>query len=110
MGKREVRKIIDIYLVDLKRKIKVEKAILFGSFAKGKIHQDSDVDLVIISPSFNRMSTHKRFNLLYEARENPKTWCVGMDIFGFTPKEYDKASPLTILGEVKETGIEVQKA
>ena len=86
---------------------RLKRLILFGSYATGKMHKDSDIDLVILSKDFKRMGTDRRFNLLYHARENPKTWKIGMDIFGFTPEEFTAASPLTTLGEVKETGITI---
>jgi len=34
--------------------VRVEKAVLYGSYAKGKMHVDSDIDVAIISPDFER--------------------------------------------------------
>ena len=34
--------------------IKVNKAFLFGSYAKGKAKKDSDIDVCVISPSFSK--------------------------------------------------------
>lgn len=108
MGYKKIAPILRIYLKDLKKRIRVEKAILFGSYALGKAGKDSDIDLVILSPDFEKVSVSDRFDILYHAREDPKTWEFGMDIFGYTPQEYENASSLTTLGEVKETGIEIQ--
>jgi len=48
----------------LKEKYKADKVILFGSYAKGKATEDSDVDILIIAPTkekfFERMATVKR--------------------------------------------------
>ncbi len=48
----------------LKEKYKAEKVILFGSYAKGKATEDSDVDILVIAPTkekfFERMATVKR--------------------------------------------------
>jgi predicted nucleotidyltransferase len=107
MDRKQIEKVIKIYLRDLAKKIKIEKVILFGSAIRGKIGQDSDLDLVILSPSFAKMRAEKRFDLLYTSRTNPLTQKVAMDIFGLTPKEYQQASNLSIIGEIKETGKEI---
>jgi predicted nucleotidyltransferase len=45
--------IVSKYINALKsRNIRVEKAILFGSYAKGNEGKDSDIDIAIISPDF----------------------------------------------------------
>ena len=49
MVQKKVRKLIQVYKKDLEKKIKVSKVILFGSYARGKATEDSDVDLVILS-------------------------------------------------------------
>lgn len=104
---KKIKPIIKVYKTELAKKIRLSRLILFGSFAKGTASQDSDIDLVVISPDFNRMLPEARFNLLYHARRHPLTRHVSMDIFGFTPQEYENASVLTTLGEVKETGVEI---
>ncbi len=38
----------------------IEKAYLFGSYAKGKANQDSDIDLALI---FKNMDNSKRFDI-----------------------------------------------
>jgi predicted nucleotidyltransferase len=53
MAKKHVEIIISKYINALKsRNIRVEKAILFGSYAKGNEGKDSDIDIAIISPDF----------------------------------------------------------
>ena len=89
------------------KKIKIEKAILFGSAARGKINQDSDIDLLILSSSFARLRDDQRFDLLYTARKNEETRGTPMDIFGLTPEEYFQASALSVTAEIKERGKEV---
>lgn len=107
MGIKKVKPIIDLYLKDLKKVVRPQKVIVFGSYAKGKATSESDLDLVVISQDFTNVSLDKRFSLLFQARRHPKTRKIAMDIFGYTQKEYDSASLLTTLGEVKETGITV---
>lgn len=107
MDRKQIEKVLKIYLKDLAKKIKIEKAILFGSAMRGRIGKDKDIDLLILSPSFARMGAEKRFDLLYTSRTNPLTQKVAMDIFGLTPLEYHQASTLSIIGEIKETGKEI---
>ena len=105
MVSKKARKIVNDYKNSLKRKIKIDKLILFGSWSRGKQAKDSDLDLIVISSDFNKLSDKERFSILWDARTSPSTRKIDMDILGLTPKEFAKASPLTTLGEIKETGI-----
>lgn len=104
MDRKQIEKVIKIYLGDLAKKIKVEKAILFGSAVQGKIGQNSDIDLLILSPAFANLRDDQRFDLLYTARKSKETQSVPMDIFGLTPEEYSRAGVLSITAEIKEKG------
>ncbi|MDP2845506.1 MAG: nucleotidyltransferase domain-containing protein, partial [Candidatus Methanoperedens sp.] len=42
------------------KKHTVEKAILFGSFARGDARKDSDIDLILVSREFEGKSALKR--------------------------------------------------
>ena len=46
---QQVTKIINEYLSKLKGKINIDKAVLYGSYAKGCPREYSDIDLFIIS-------------------------------------------------------------
>lgn len=101
---KKIQPVIKVYLKELRKKIKPERVIVFGSYARGKATKDSDIDLVILSKDFEKMPFDKRLDLLLDAREHPLTHQFAMDIFGYTPWEFNHASPLTTLGEIKETG------
>ena len=64
-----------------------EKIILFGSHATGKAHNDSDLDLFIIKktkePYLQRSRTVRRLFNPYPC---------AMDIFVYTPEEYEKSN------------------
>ena len=51
MDKNEAIKLARRYLRRISRKYQIENAILFGSFAKGTNHADSDIDIAIIFKS-----------------------------------------------------------
>lgn len=100
-GYKRVEKIAREFARNLSRSIPVERAVLFGSWAKGTAGKDSDIDLVFISPEFEGVDGLERFRIIGNARDNYE---FAMDYFGLTPEEYKNASPLTTIGEVKETG------
>src|SRR3989339_719981 len=57
---------INLYLDELnKNNIKVRKAILFGSYAKGNYNEWSDIDLAIVSDDFEGL----RYNDLDKIRK-----------------------------------------
>jgi len=48
MDKNEAIKLAKKYVKRISNKYQIENAILFGSFAKGTNHADSDIDIAII--------------------------------------------------------------
>ena len=48
MDKKEAIKIAKRYVDSISEKYHIENAILFGSFAKGTNHPDSDIDIAIV--------------------------------------------------------------
>ncbi len=55
MDKGEATKIAERYVNAINQKYPIEKAILFGSFAKGTNHKESDIDLAIVFKSVEDM-------------------------------------------------------
>jgi predicted nucleotidyltransferase len=85
--------------------IKVDRAILFGSTARGDRLKDSDIDLIVISQDFEHMSLPQRFLILQ------KNWKYQMDLeaFGFTQEEFDRLkNKSVILQEATEYGINIK--
>src|SRR5947209_857574 len=56
-----------------------EKIILFGSFAYGTPHEESDVDLLVVMPTYSEISQSIRITLAFD-REFP------LDLIVRTPK------------------------
>lgn len=101
--KNNLEKIIKAYLRCIPKKIKIEAVFLFGSYAKGNFNENSDIDLIIVSPDFKKIDFLKRLEMLSSFRKNKLTRSVAMDIIGYTPKEFkniDKES--IIMREVKK--------
>jgi uncharacterized protein len=69
----EVREIINKYIEYVTSEIPVTKVILYGSYAKGKAIDESDIDLAIESPAFGE-NYIKDWQFLYRC-----VWRSGVD-------------------------------
>ena len=90
------------YLSVVRQRIKVQKAILYGSYAHGVPHDDSDVDLIVLSDDFAAVPLLKRHQQL-----GWLAWQAGTDYIqplGYTSDEFEQASDLSLLGEIRERG------
>ncbi|MBU1785300.1 MAG: nucleotidyltransferase domain-containing protein [Candidatus Omnitrophica bacterium] len=85
----------------IKEGCRPEKIVLFGSYAHGGFHQDSDIDLLIIKESIQRRDERDR-----EIRELLKEVKVPLDIFVYTPDEAKKFCALkgSFINEIFNTG------
>ncbi len=45
--------------------IPADKAVLYGSFARGEQRKDSDIDVLVLSPLFDRVKASKALDLLW---------------------------------------------
>lgn len=61
-----------------------EKIILFGSYAWGKPHKDSDIDLFIVKETDNNRELTRKINRLIFPR------LFSMDIIIYTPEQVEK--------------------
>ena len=84
-------------------KIPIKKVILFGSFAKGTSHRDSDIDVCVISPKFNDFMEGLYFLL---TRRNDKEVRAGIEPVGFTWQDFQDGG--TLINEIKKTGVEIK--
>ncbi len=103
--KNIVKKVIREYLKCFPSDIRVKGIFLFGSYATGKIRQDSDIDIIVISQDFKKMNFIKRLEMLSHFRQAEITRSFPMDIIGYTPEEFkeiDKES--VIMRQAKKEG------
>lgn len=49
----DVEKVIDAFIRELRKRIRVQRVILFGSYARGAPRPWSDIDLAVVSPDFH---------------------------------------------------------
>ena len=99
---------INRYIAYLQKHLSLEKAILFGSYAYGTPRQESDIDLVVLSSAFEGIPYLRRLEQL-----SVLAWRAGVgdiEALGHTPEEFEQASDLSLLGEIRERGIVVYEA
>ncbi len=78
---KEIRNITE----QIVEKYKPEKIILYGSFAYGKPHKDSDVDLLVLKKTKKRKTKrHLELDRILLDRTMP------LDILVYTPQEIEK--------------------
>jgi len=104
MPKNQIKKIVGKYGRTLKKAgYQFSALYLFGSYAKGKAHRWSDIDVAIVT---NRLKANRDENslLLWKMRRDVDT---RIEPHGFTVKEFaNPADPLA--HEIKKTGIRVE--
>jgi len=77
--KSELNRIVNI----IKREYKPDRIILFGSLANGKVHEWSDIDLLIVKDTEKR-PVDRCIEICKLVHPN-----VGIDLFVYTPTEYE---------------------
>ncbi len=103
MSKVEAKKIVKKYAKKLEEENYPFSAIyLFGSYAKGKSHKWSDIDVAVISEKLKR-NRDKNENLLWHIRREVDSM---IEPHGFTVKDFqNECDPM--VSEIKKTGIRV---
>lgn len=102
-------KITEQYLNNLQKIFQIEKAIVFGSAAQGKMSRNSDIDFLVISPDFKGKSFLKRFMILSRNRQG-EARKIAMDILAYTPEEFKKLRKNSaILNQAAKEGIILTK-
>lgn len=103
---KELLDIINDYVFRLSKEIKIDKVILFGSYAKGTNREDSDIDLAIFSEAFNEMDRIEGMTFLLT-----RTFGLGVDL---QPQPFTLADledeDNWLAKEVEQTGIELKVA
>jgi uncharacterized protein len=91
MDKATINEII-LFLKDLllKTGLNVDSIALFGSALSGEMHEDSDIDLIIISADFRNKDIFERSQMTMKPEiDTLKKYKVSMDILNLSPEEYD---------------------
>lgn len=89
------------FAAQLKTLFPVEKIYLYGSFARGEVHEGSDIDLIIIGDFTERF--FERIGKILDLTDLP------IEPIVYTPQEFEemKTSGNPFIAEVLKTGIEL---
>jgi hypothetical protein len=80
----DLKAVIDAFVIALNEKLSVERIILWGDYAAGTPSGDSDIRLVVISPSFKERERTSRMNELAQIAARIDTH---IQAWGYTPDE-----------------------
>lgn len=98
----EVNEVIRNLVAFLKENgIKVNRLILFGSYAQGDARSESDLDIALISETFNNKGLLRRQELLGEAILHLKE---PVEAIGYSYKEFQQRRPLSFLSDIVAKG------
>ena len=82
----------------LSGEIRIEKVILFGSYAKGESHRDSDIDIAVVSPDFTGDRLEDQLRLMKSRRKVD----LRIEPIPFRPEEFTNDNPF--VREIMDTG------
>lgn len=104
MVKREIIKIKKLLIELLKEiGISVEKIIIFGSYAKGKEKEDSDIDIIIVSRDFRDKDIFEIVNLTKDIHwKLVENVMKPFDIIYCSDEEWEKGNSLIINSAKRE--------
>ena len=101
MDKRTAIKIIKKYIKFLQENnYEIQKAYIFGSYAKGNYDDNSDIDLAIILKNLKNS-----FNIQVDLMKIRRKFDTRIEPHPFDEKDFNSSSPL--VNEILNTGIKV---
>lgn len=102
----KIKKIVRAYIRLLEADgFDIEKVILYGSYAKGTPHRNSDIDICILSKKFGRDS-HQEGKYLFR-----KLWqltSANLEPVGYSPKDFYGKNKSPLINEIQKNGIELK--
>jgi len=101
----KIRDVILRFTKALSRKgIRVERVLLFGSYASGKDCANSDLDVAIVSPDFGK-DRFEEGKMLFQIawRIDPR-----IEPIPISSESYEKDTWIPLIYEIKQKGIEVE--
>jgi len=91
------------FVSKLDAEIGIEKALLFGSTAKGRRHENSDVDLIIVSNTFENMPEPKRLGFL----QHRWRYIEDLEAIAYTPSEFERVKHRLLMEKILEYAIDL---
>ncbi len=104
---QELNKIVNEYIARLKTKIHLNKAVLFGSYAKGTAHSDSDIDLLVVSDELSETRPKGANGLLLDKLVGLDNVHLNLEVIGIHPAKLNNEVTKSFFDEVLATGREI---
>ena len=101
MDKTEAIKIATRYTDSIRNKYQIENIFLFGSFAKGTNHKDSDIDLAIVFKSVDDI-----IDIQIELMKMRTDDDLMIEPHPFSLSDFQSTNP--VVSEILKTGIELK--
>jgi len=98
---------LDDFVRRVQARIRVDAVILYGSFAKGTANESSDIDIAVISPDLEGLSTWDRQEIIARATVGR---AYRLAPIGYSSSEYHNPGPHSFLREIIRTGRVVYQA
>ena len=104
MVEREIVGILRRFQKTLKAEgIQIDKIILYGSYASGKFHKDSDIDVAIVSPDFGVDRFEEGVKLFQIAcKIDPRIEPIPISL-----ESYQNDTWIPLIYEIKNKGVEL---
>ena len=99
-----IRDIIQRFINALEAKgFRIEKVVLYGSYASGKTHSASDLDLAVVSPDFGK-DRFEEGKLLHQIawRIDPR-----IEPIPISSSSYENDTWIPLIYEIRTKGIEI---
>ena len=100
---KKINKIVYEYISDVNKHIRIDKAYLYGSYAKGNYNEHSDLDIAIFSDEFKDQSFVDAVSFLFSIARKYKDICI--EPVAFTTSDLYEYNPF--VKEIVETGKEI---
>ena len=100
MDKGEAIKIAKKYIEFISSKYNIESAMLFGSFAKGNFHDDSDIDVAIVIKNI-----HDVFDTQVELMKLRRKIDLRIEPHPFDYSDFNRNNP--VVNEILKFGINI---
>jgi predicted nucleotidyltransferase len=99
--RKNIKLIVKRFVKILSREIRIQKVILFGSYASGHPHRDSDVDIAVVSPDLGKQNEMEEMaHLLKKAHEVD----IDLEPHPFHPRELRHPEKCSFAYEILKTG------
>ena len=107
MGKREAEKIVKEFGKALiKHGIPIEHLIIYGSYARGMVRPDSDIDVAVVSGKFGKDKTEEGMLLFRIAGEIDAR----IEPVPISPAAYEHDTWIPLIYEIKKHGLKLKIA